>query len=127
MEKPDGTDADRGTDCGCSTASSRSEAADMALQLKALAHPVRLQIMELLRCKEHKCCGDICSCLPQAQSTISQHLDLLCRAGLVTCEPDGTRSNYSLNTSTIAGLALKVANLSRIGSGKAKNKKLESA
>ncbi len=127
MEKPDNTDPDRGADCECSTVGNGSETADTALQLKALAHPVRLQIMELLRCKEHKCCGDICSCLPQAQSTISQHLDLLCRAGLVNCQPDGTRSNYSLNTASIAGLALKVASLSGNGSDKAKDKNFESA
>ena len=127
METPDKTDLKRGVDCDCSTGASGSETADTALQLKALAHPVRLQIMELLRCKEHKCCGDICSCLPQAQSTISQHLDLLCRAGLVDCQPDGTRSNYSLNTASIASLALKVANLSGIDSDTAKDKKFESA
>lgn len=112
MKKLSTTGVDRDPNCGCSTVSGLPGAENTALQLKALAHPVRLQIMELLRCKEHKCCGDICACLPLAQSTISQHLELLCRAGLVSCQPDGTRSNYSLNAATVADLAGRIAGLS---------------
>jgi ArsR family transcriptional regulator, arsenate/arsenite/antimonite-responsive transcriptional repressor len=84
----------------------------VALQLKALGHPVRLQIVDILRARDQKCCGDICSCLPLAQSTISQHLELLCRSGLVNCKPAGTRTHYSLNTASIANLAARLAGLS---------------
>ncbi|MGI9402454.1 MAG: ArsR/SmtB family transcription factor [Rhizobiaceae bacterium] len=112
MKKIDTDIMDQGTGCECTNDALPVVCETTALQLKALAHPVRLQIMEILRSKQHKCCGDICSCLPQAQSTISQHLELLCRAGLVSCEPDGTRSNYSLNVEAIANLARRVAGLS---------------
>ena len=112
MNKSYTSDANGESDCGCSTEYGQAVTDNTALQLKALAHPVRLQIMELLRNKEHKCCGDICSCLPLAQSTISQHLELLCRANLVCCQLDGTRSNYSLNAPMIASLADRVAGLS---------------
>lgn len=95
---------------GCET--SLAYADIVALQLKALGHPVRLQIVDLLRARDQKCCGDICSCLPLAQSTISQHLELLCRSGLVNCKPAGNRTHYSLNTASIANLAARLAALS---------------
>ena len=80
-------------------------------QLKALAHPVRMQIVRQLLKGGQSCCGDICSCMPLAQSTVSQHLDLLRKAGLVHLAPEGTRSLYSLDQAAFTNVARQMAQL----------------
>jgi DNA-binding transcriptional ArsR family regulator len=74
-----------------------------AERLKALGHPVRLAIVRALaeRCC---CCADVCSRLPLAQSTVSQHLKVLREAGLVSFRRDGVRSSYVLNPAALASL-----------------------
>jgi ArsR family transcriptional regulator len=66
-------------------------------RLKALGHPVRLAILRALAERSACCCGDVCSRLPLAQSTVSQHLKVLKEAGLVRFTRDGVRSSYGLN------------------------------
>ncbi len=78
---------------------------DLAFQLKALAHPARLEIVRQLRERECCCCGDFCATLDLAQSTVSQHLELLRKAGLVEYQPEGTRSRYRLNRQSFVALA----------------------
>jgi DNA-binding transcriptional ArsR family regulator len=61
-----------------------------------LAHPARLQILELLRA------GEVCVChiqavLGQRQAYISQHLLALRQAGLVTSRKDGLRVYYQVS------------------------------
>lgn len=76
---------------------SDSAAQAIAHQLKALAHPVRLQILQHLE-KSEKCyCNDFCANIPLAQSTISQHLKILNNAGIIDYKPVGNCSQYSLN------------------------------
>ena len=50
---------------------------------KALAHPVRIAILQLLARQE--CCyhGDMSEVIPVAKSTLSQHLNELKEAGLI--------------------------------------------
>lgn len=57
----------------------------LARYAKALAHPVRLFIMEYLAKNTSKCCysGDMAEELPIARSTLSQHLNELKDAGLI--------------------------------------------
>ncbi len=50
---------------------------------KALAHPARIAIIKLLLKIESCYCGDIVKELPLAQSTVSQHLKELKKAGLI--------------------------------------------
>jgi len=64
--------------------------------LGALAHPIRLQILDVLRD------GEVCVCHIQAvlrrrQAYVSQHLMALRRAGLVTRRKDGLRVYYRLS------------------------------
>jgi DNA-binding transcriptional ArsR family regulator len=80
-------------------------AARLAAALKAVAHPVRLEILRQLAARDRCCCNDFCACLPLAQSTVSEHLDVLRRAGLVDFAPDGNRSRYSLNRKACAAMA----------------------
>jgi DNA-binding transcriptional ArsR family regulator len=63
--------------------------------LKALAHPVRLQILDMLRDGE-QCVCHIEAVLGQRQSYISQHLMLLRKTGLVADRKDGLRVYYSV-------------------------------
>ena len=75
-----------------------------AERLKALGHPVRLAIVRALAETACCCCADVCSRLPLAQSTVSQHLKVLKDAGLVSFRRDGVRSSYVLNPSAFAAL-----------------------
>lgn len=63
--------------------------------LKALAHPLRLQILEKLRQ------GEVCVCqfiadLQADQANISQHLAILRRQGLVSSRREGSWVHYRI-------------------------------
>jgi ArsR family transcriptional regulator len=86
----------------------RSEEA-AAERLKALGHPVRLAIVRALAERRCCCCADVCSGLPLAQSTVSQHLKVLKEAGLIIFRRDGVRSSYVLNPDALAALRSDLA------------------
>lgn len=65
--------------------------------MKALGHPARIAIIELLAERDTCICGDITENLPLAQSTVSQHLKALKKAGIIKGEIDGVRTCYCLN------------------------------
>ncbi|MCO5134319.1 MAG: metalloregulator ArsR/SmtB family transcription factor [Phyllobacteriaceae bacterium] len=69
----------------------------MAEGFKALSHPSRLEIIRKLSGQDHCCAGDFCCCMPIAQSTVSQHLEMLKSAGIVEWKAQGTKSIYTLN------------------------------
>ena len=50
---------------------------------KALSHPARIAILNLLLKKKSCVCGSIVDELPLSQSTVSQHLKELKSAGLI--------------------------------------------
>ena len=75
-----------------------------AERLKALGHPVRIAIVRALAERSRCCCADVCSGLPLAQSTVSQHLKVLKEADLITFRRDGVRSSYVLNATAFAAL-----------------------
>ena len=64
---------------------------------KAMAHPVRIQIIKLLL--NQKCCftGDLTEIIPLAQSTISQHLKALKEAGIIQGEVLPPKVKYCLD------------------------------
>ncbi|MDD2965711.1 MAG: metalloregulator ArsR/SmtB family transcription factor [Bacteroidales bacterium] len=64
---------------------------------KALGHPVRIQILEILA--GQSCCysGDLCEVLPIARSTLSQHLNELKDAGLIQGEVNPPKIKYCIN------------------------------
>jgi ArsR family transcriptional regulator len=64
---------------------------------KALAHPVRLKIIEHLKKVNCCICGEIVEILPLAQSTVSQHLKHLKNTGLVKGEIEGPRTCYCID------------------------------
>ncbi len=65
--------------------------ADLA---KALSHPARIQILQILAAKKSCICGELVDDLPLSQSTVSQHLKELKRAGLIVGEIEGLRTCY---------------------------------
>ncbi len=70
--------------------------------MKALGHPARIAILELLAERNTCICGDIANELPLAQSTVSQHLKALKEAGIIKGEIDGVRTCYCLDEEGIA-------------------------
>ena len=64
---------------------------------KAISHPARIAILNVLAKKNECICGEIVEVLPLAQSTVSQHLKELKNAGLVDGTVDGPRSCYCIN------------------------------
>jgi len=64
---------------------------------KALAHPARVAIIQLLLKKQSCICGDIVDELPLSQSTVSQHLKELKNAGLIKGDIEGVRTCYCID------------------------------
>ena len=64
---------------------------------KAMGHPIRLYVLELL--SRQSCCysGDLTEVLPIAKSTLSQHLKELKDAGLIQGEIEAPKIRYCLN------------------------------
>jgi len=64
---------------------------------KAMGHPVRIYVLELL--SKQSCCysGDLTEVLPIAKSTLSQHLKELKDAGLIQGEIEAPKIKYCLN------------------------------
>lgn len=69
----------------------------MAELAKALGHPARIAILEILAKRRECICGDITDELPLAQSTVSQHLKALKKAGLIRGQVEGVRVCYCLH------------------------------
>ena len=69
----------------------------IALYAKALAHPARVAIIEMLLKKQTCICGDIVDELPLSQSTVSQHLKELKNAGLIKGEIEGVKTCYCID------------------------------
>ena len=69
----------------------------MARFAKAMGHPVRMYVLELL--SKQTCCysGDLTEVLPIAKSTLSQHLKELKDAGLIQGEIEAPKIKYCLN------------------------------
>jgi DNA-binding transcriptional ArsR family regulator len=78
--------------------------------INGMAHPIRLEILELLRD------GEVCVChiqamLGQRQAYISQHLNVLRKAGLVTSRRDGLRVYYQASDPKVIEMLDKVREL----------------
>jgi predicted transcriptional regulator len=68
----------------------------LAVQLKAIAHPARIAILQEL-IKANACiCGDLVEELGLAQATISQHLKELKNAGLIQGTIEGVSVCYCI-------------------------------
>ena len=85
---------------------------DIALQMKALADPARLRIVEFLRHPDAGCCvltDRVCACdvetlLGLSQPAISHHMKILTQAGLVSGEKQGRWMYYRLEPAAFSAL-----------------------
>ena len=73
---------------------------------KALAHPVRRQILELLK-SGPKSAGEIASGVSVSKPTLSGHFAKLKEADLIRADQDGTTIYYTLNVSVLEEAMLK--------------------
>ena len=75
--------------------------AELAAFAKAIGHPVRVQILRMLARREARMCSHIVGELPLAQSTVSEHLRILRRAGLVRANESAPRVGYCIVPSAL--------------------------
>jgi DNA-binding transcriptional ArsR family regulator len=69
----------------------------LAKYAKAISHPARIAILNLLIKKQSCICGDIVNELPLSQSTVSQHLKELKEAGLIKGDIEGASVCYCID------------------------------
>jgi ArsR family transcriptional regulator, arsenate/arsenite/antimonite-responsive transcriptional repressor len=104
------------------------ELAETVDVLKALAHPTRLAIVQLLADKraqgidDETCCGveEICVCkitevFDVSMATISHHLRLLREAGLIEGRREGAWIYYSLRRDDLHALARTLDHIAKLG------------
>lgn len=78
---------------------------------KALSHPARLAILQILALRGTCICGEIVEVMPLSQATVSQHLKILKNANLISGEIDGQRSCYCINGAALSDLREKFGQL----------------
>lgn len=71
--------------------------------LKALAHPSRLLIIEMLEAQT-RTVGELRDAIGSDLTTVSKHLAVLKRVGLVLDHKEGTYSHYRLTCSCVSHL-----------------------
>ncbi|MCK8825998.1 ArsR/SmtB family transcription factor [Fuchsiella alkaliacetigena] len=75
---------------------------------KALGHPTRIGILELLKAEGELCVCDIYENLDLSQSNISQHLKILKEQNIVSSYKDGVKVIYSLKDEQICDVLTTV-------------------
>lgn len=83
----------------------------LATFCKALGHPARVRIVQILVDKGTCISGDLAEEFALAQSTVSEHLRILKEAGLVRGTIDGPRRCYCIDPKTLVALKRLVAAL----------------
>jgi DNA-binding transcriptional ArsR family regulator len=68
---------------------------------KALAHPLRVAVIDFLRDGE-KCVCEIAEHLDSERSNVSRHLAVMVRAGVLSCRKEGLKVLYTLKTPCVA-------------------------
>lgn len=68
---------------------------------KAVAHPLRIAIIDFLKDGE-KCVCEIAEQIDSERSNASKHLMLMVRAGVLSCRKDGLKVFYTLRTPCVA-------------------------
>ena len=71
--------------------------------LKAVGHPARLKIIELLEQGE-MCVGDICEALSEKQAMTSQHLNMMRDRDVLSCRRDGAKVYYAIKNKNVIKL-----------------------
>jgi len=82
----------------------------LASLAKAIAHPARIAILEIIINADSCICGDIVSELNLAQSTISQHLKALKKEGIIQGTIEGTRVCYCIHEQNMQNMHTLLSN-----------------
>jgi ArsR family transcriptional regulator len=77
---------------------------------KALAHPSRLMIVDLLQ-HDEKCVNDLTEAVGADQSTVSRHLSILKEAGIVSSRKEGTMIFYRVTCGCLDGFFICLENV----------------
>jgi len=67
---------------------------------KALAHPLRVAIVDFLK-NGPQCVCDIAEYIGSERSNVSRHLSVMANAGLVSCEKSGLKVMYQLRAKCV--------------------------
>ncbi|HJU72145.1 MAG TPA: metalloregulator ArsR/SmtB family transcription factor [Gemmatimonadaceae bacterium] len=96
---------ERCCDPGTRSRISARDAGQVADDFEVLAHPVRLQLLDVLARNEGRVCVcDLEAAVPVKQPTVSHHLKLLRAAGLIEREKVGLWAYYRVNRPVLARL-----------------------
>ena len=68
--------------------------------LKAVAHPIRLRIIELLK-REEICVGDIVNELGEKQAIVSQQLNIMKNKEILACRREGAKVFYRIENKNV--------------------------
>ncbi len=77
--------------------------------MRALAHPLRLKILEFLDCNKNIQVNQIYNTLKIEQSIASQHLRILKNAGVLVADKDGKYMHYAIDYQRVSN-AVKAIN-----------------
>ncbi|MHC4061614.1 MAG: ArsR/SmtB family transcription factor [Planctomycetota bacterium] len=80
-----------------------SVAEHVAEVLRAVGHPVRLQIVQLLE-KGEKCVGDIARAVGGKQAVTSQHLTMMRDKGVLSRRREGAKIYYRIENKSVIKL-----------------------
>jgi ArsR family transcriptional regulator len=64
---------------------------------KAVAHPLRIAVIDFLQ-EGEKCVCEIAEHIGSERSNVSRHLALMVHAGVLSCRKDGLKVFYTLRT-----------------------------
>jgi DNA-binding transcriptional ArsR family regulator len=83
---------------------------EISQMFKALAHPARLKLLESLMSQE--CCvGEIQKCLALSQPNVSQHLNVLKKAGIIIGKREKNKICYKISDNRVR----EIYNIFKIG------------
>lgn len=82
----------------------QQEAEVLSTSLKALADPIRLRLVSIIATSGEACACDLPELLGRSQPTISHHLSLLVKAGILDREQRGKWAWFTLNRDQISAI-----------------------
>jgi ArsR family transcriptional regulator len=89
-------------------------ATSMARIAQALADPTRLRIFATIASGSEPCCGDLCRQAGVSAATMTHHVRVLRRAGLVEGKRDGSYMRMSARPETLDAYRAALARLASV-------------
>lgn len=89
---------------------SEDDATELAAALKALADPVRVRLVNMIGTAGELCACDLPELLERAQPTVSHHLSILTKAGLLAREQRGKWAWFRLESDRLQAMCAALGN-----------------